>query len=122
MTLIQQASGWNNSAGLTTLSIQPRTSVPEPGRRQRGGDGRIVEDGFYHQTWTWGFFSVAAYQAMLTELGLASATSVQRTARTLWTDGSYSVRNAILTRPASLEFYGKFTEVTVDVILLGVAS
>lgn len=118
MTTVQIAIGHDNEGGLADVVIQPRCSIPEPGRRQQGGDQLTVIDGGLLQTWSYGFLTVAQQAAQWTEFGVSSAESAEVTVQTLNRAGGYSIYNAVITRPATSDYYQKFTGIVYDLLLL----
>ena len=95
------AVSYNNAAGLTALSIQPRMNGLVPGRRTTASDGTVYQDGFLSCELIFDYLTPAQYTALLSEMGLSSATSAKVTitlpANISRTDTNY---NAIIELPA----------------------
>lgn len=115
---IQTATGWDDAGSLSDVSIQPRVTIPEPGRVRMGGDMLAQRDGAYHQKWMYGYLTKANFAAILSELGVSTAESAKMTVRTLGRDGNEANWNAIIVRPPAPDYYQKFAPVEFDVYLI----
>jgi hypothetical protein len=114
----QIAIGENNEAGLTEVAVQPHGTTPEPGRRQRGGDGLIQRDGHLVQEWRFGFATKAQYTAFLAAAGLSTAESAKVTVNTTDRERDFGHWNAIISRPSpEPEFYSRHLEHAFELIL-----
>jgi hypothetical protein len=114
----QIAASWNNAAGLTTLSVQPRDAGIQPGLRRRAGNLLMYEDGMESVNWIFDLLFADQYEDLLTELGLASATSAKVTVRTTRnTDRAFANYNAVIERPTNFDYQYWWNKVEFPLLL-----
>jgi len=115
----QIAQGWNNVDELEALSIQPSDIGTQPGLRRRAGNGLVYEDGRQSVNLRYDELLFAdQYEDILTELGLASATSAKVTLsipRNL--DRTFANYNAIIEQPTSFDYHYWWKTPSFPVIL-----
>lgn len=113
------AEGWDNEGELEPLSIQPRTPGIQPGLRRRAGNLLVYEDGYETTSLLYEPDLLAEqYDDILTELGLASATSAKVTLRIPRNqDRELANYNAVIERPANFEFHYWWHDVEFPVTL-----
>ena len=110
MTAYMIAIGHNNQAGLGTVVPQPRSRGLMAGRRQRGMDQLLYEDGFYHTTWEYGYMTIVQHDTFEAAAGIGEGTpSAFVTVRTPQNTGrTFNDYNATIIRPNPPEESAEF--------------
>jgi hypothetical protein len=125
----QFALGYNNAAGLVTVSLQPSSPGVVEGRREMAGNRLIYVDGYATSQWRYGFLrddSAARYRysQLLTEFGLTTEASRECTVRMPNNLRVATNYNAIIIRPdigESLEWQRRVLQ-NVAFELIGMAA
>ena len=98
--MYQVATGYNNAAGLTTLTHQPFCMGIRAGRRVIAGNGMLIEDGLGSADLVFNLLKKAQYSTVLAEFFITSAPSAQITMRMPRnSDRAFANFNAIVLRP-----------------------
>lgn len=107
------ATGFNHANSTTPLSIQPRTTGLQPGRRLVAGDRTVVEDGDQTTALEYGYLTPQAYYDIHNELGLHAAVSNEITITIPDNfERDFTAYNAVVERPRNPRFErGKWLDV-----------
>jgi hypothetical protein len=121
----QFAAGYNGTASLTDISIQPRSFGIVDGRRTITGEGLVITDGFSNGGLQYGYLTKAQYGTITAEFGLNSGTTSVKATISLPTNedrDTFANYNAVIVKPdvgneASFEF-GTLQDVTFQLLRL----
>lgn len=99
------APGWDNAAGLTALSVQPKTEGIEEPEVIIAGDAHGYDKGASRLELIYTALSPTQYNALLSETGLDDARSVRITLQARNNDDrTFANYNAVIYRPRAPKY------------------